>query len=506
MMRATAALLAGIILAGCECGGEPLASSDGGVDAPPAVDAQVALDAPEPDDAAASLEDAAVDAGIDAPAFSCSTCAPAGDCETLRCAGSCDYDVVEDGVGCGTDGVCVAGLCAARGCGDGLRELGPDPAREGCDDGNAIDSDLCASCAPVYYPLVSVVDREDTTYGPHAVELDGRGHALALFTTITSGASLHAQRFDARAAPEGTPLDLGAGPTAPGAMVVGLEAGWAVVTSSTSTTIRIVAPDGTVGPARSAALGSTGALRDTTLAVLSTGEMLAGWSDITSSTANRVYLRWLGADAVPAEAPVLASPTGAVAPAIARSGADVLLVTWTDLPAAASPRLVGRRMARSGWIDPEPFELFASRPTSVALAPSASGWWVAFVSNALDSAGDVYVHAVAHAGAPVTGTATRVTGTDGSSRAELAPSIASAGDGWIVGWEVGYPRQVELALGAGAAVGPELATLSPLLVAANQRGVSLARSERGTWVLWSDSRLGELAAIRSPIAFLLPPP
>lgn len=147
---------------------------DGAVDAGPA-------DGTVPDGA---LLDGAI--GPDAsPDAGCACPPPANECLVASCPdGTCGEEPLPDLTPCGgveMDGWCLGGTCTPRGCGDGIRERGPMPMRESCDDGNTDDADACSNaCEPQAFTIrEGTVDRDlEVAGGRRSGALDAGGTML----------------------------------------------------------------------------------------------------------------------------------------------------------------------------------------------------------------------------------------------------------------------------------------------------------------------------------------
>jgi len=290
-----------LVASGCEPGPPP--DSDAGEDAASASGgAEGGVDAG--DDATVVAADAEIDAGTDAgPACLPSSCVALGVCETAACIDDvCVHTPVADGTVCDEVGamLCVGGSCVMRGCGDGWREPGPAPAREGCDDGNVVGGDACtARCAPRIFTIQSRTDKLDEL---PAMAADRSGALLAAWTAQIGVAdptvSLRARRFDPRGVPldaHGMPLDI-ATDVAFGwpfeTTVAGLDAGWVVAWSApdgdgdlTGVRYALVASDGTVGAARTANETVAFVQSEPSLAPLTDG-FVVSWTDESGADAD----------------------------------------------------------------------------------------------------------------------------------------------------------------------------------------------------------------------------
>lgn len=139
-------------------------------------------------------------------------CVPSDPCRTSTCdtnAGACVEVALEDGLACGASDafICVGGTCEARGCGDGYRERGGELwPREGCDDRNLSNGDICnMACEPTEFvaqvdPGTAEFDITLAEYGQMLV-FDGLGNGLLIwvqhhFGIGESREELRASRID----------------------------------------------------------------------------------------------------------------------------------------------------------------------------------------------------------------------------------------------------------------------------------------------------------------------
>lgn len=553
---------------------------DGGLDAD--VDGQVdgGLDGEVEAGLDASLDaasdgglDATLDAATDGPACGPAACVPSGECVTAACvADACVESPVADGADCGelvggvTAGRCVSGLCVRRGCGDGFREPGPTPTREGCDDGNLLDGDACSStCEPSVLVVSSVEGGEDWPSGPApSVGVDGAGEALFVWSALRLAdpavpGSEPAQAILARptTAP-GVPrrdmhdplildADVGAGWIATPTVAGRPEGGWVVVWTAPddrgdvarldvgSVVYREVTGALVVGRPRFAN-GALRGLQHQAAVAATTGLLALAWRDESPALTgppghSEIHLSLLTGAALACDANQVVSTTAGdhQQPAIAIRG-SVLLVTWTDagvFPPLLDevPVIVGRRFGLDGCaIDAEPFQV-SDLPSGLLepgeLSPSGlessvagldtGDFVVAWVDRTSDARGDVRARAVASVGAPVDAVASLAVATTPNT-SERAPSVTpdGAGDAFLVSYAYSAPsasllRDVDV-ISFGASLPPEAASLADVLTTgAVVRDAAVIRTVDGTWVTFShDGALGAPGAFRSYLAYLLP--
>ena len=537
MSRALHLGLALALLSGCGLSRERNRRDDGGIDAAIPTD-DAGLDAFVPDDSGLDavdaflpdtfLPDTSPDGG---PPCECEA---TNECESAACVdGVCVRGPVTDGAECGElvmgspSGVCVAGACATRGCGDGFVEPGPSdadpsaPARESCDDGNLAEGDACSpTCEPA--PLVVDVSESGSwspelgTGQPRSVGVDGAGRVLVVYQRRTSGTlgPVLGQRFDAGGVRVGEPLMLGAARVFPS--VVGLPSGGWVVTYDgvedflTVAVFRRVSPDGSVGPIRRAGVGTELDERDARVGPHGDGFIVTFRRETMFE--QRLFARRFSAAGAPLEAELAVHTAADVRHAnVATEGEGEdrqWLVVWQD--DFTAPRVMARRYREATALDVAAFEIAASAREPYVASARAPGapitldedrvrWLVATHD------GTVAIHPVT-AGAPATfpptivfpappsgsddrvTLAARVGGPDTSAPPALVAYLSEIGT---------VQRRARVATTTALPV-DELMTLDEALAMA-EVGVALAPAARGTWLAWAESGIG------SPIRlFLLP--
>lgn len=495
-------------------------------------------DAAPPD--AASAPDAPPDADPPAPdaappdADPCAACTAASECHLPTCtAGVCGEAPVGDGTLCGAgDGttICVEGGCVTRGCGDGYREPGPVPAREGCDDGNVADGDGCsASCTPTQLVAAARPGESDEPTGAPAtaIGVDGAGRVLMVWKADdTPTYEIHARR----ATRGGVPLDsvdasividsgLWAGressPT-----VVGLDDGWVVAWSSITVdgdsdgiALRRVAPDGGLGPIAAANEEAFDQQHLPSLARLAEGFVVA-WTDEGGPAGSRVRARRFDAAGVPLGGEIAVSPPwDRHEAAVVAAGPEGFLIAWAGWD---EQLIYGRRFASDGTpADWMAFEISARDADGMAMwsfGPAAAvlesgdyvvGWTV----RAPDFRGDVAVRVVAAVGDPVVAPVVAVATEAGV--AEQAPSVAPlTGGGFVVLYHRASFAEVmdDIFLAPVDGVLAPEATEAQVLLAApgiDQYNGSVTRADSGLWLAWGIEP-GAAGGLRSFAAYLLP--
>ncbi|WP_236516829.1 FG-GAP-like repeat-containing protein [Sandaracinus amylolyticus] len=440
------------------------------------------------------------------------------DQETPACD-RCRALSLPDGAACVT-GLCVDLACTPlTGCGDGWPEVGPDPAREGCDDRNLESGDSCSStCQPTPFVVAARDGEIDEPTGDRAVALDERGAALVVWTAqVGTATELRARRYtrygsESAASEDESPIVIARIP-GPGwdlqPAVAGRGGEWVVVwrqpvgAEVSAIVMRTVALDGALGVAVRVSGEDEVASGSPSVAAPIDGSRVVAWTDATNPATPRVRYRWSSADGTTMDSIVTVGPGSD--PAVAASDSGIALVAWAE-PAAlgARSRLVGLRASRTGPRDAAPFEI-AGDGASPSVA-CEHDFIVSWVGRALDPEGDIYVRRIGLWLDPALSAATRVTQRDerGRAHAELRPSVAARGNGWIVAWDEPTERRARLA--SDVALPPEYATLDAALSDGLQRSISLAGGERGTWVIWSDARTDLTpSSPRSTRGFLLRP-
>ncbi len=533
-MRRAFLACAWLLAAACDPPFPPFdAGADGAVDAapPPAADAETMVPAGDAS-AEADASDSPADGGgsFDGGPLPCLCEERPPECHVSACDGEvCVIAPAPDGTPCGPEGAgaCVRGACPAGLCGDGHRDRGPSPPREGCDDGNGEIGDACSpSCTPTVLVVSSRPLGEDAPSGT-AVAEDGRGELLFVWSA-TDGKSMavHGRRFTAAGEeidPHDAPITIAVGmlagwPARP--VVAGLAGGgWAVAWTGADgdgdqagVLVRRVRPSGLLGPVRVANAEVRGNQHEPAIARWGSGFALVWTDDGGASTElgrSRVVFRTFDEAALPtsAESSMTAASASAREPALA-STASRLLVAWTEEPddSFAVPRVMARRLGGAG-ADREPFGMSSADGSSAALAALPSGDFVAaWVQRDADYRGDVLAREVRAAGDPLA--ASSVTAiADAPAHAELAPRAASLdGAAYAVTYEDGGRRRgLVLAASPGASLAPEAAELAGHLRDGFQGDVTMLRTSRGLWLAWSDDgSLGDPLAYRSFLAFLLP--
>lgn len=497
------------------------------------VDAQViadtSIDAAEvrPADAAQPF-----DAGTDGAAVPDATapcvCEPASDCESAACVdGACVRTAVSDGLTCGSDAeICVAGACAPRGCGDGYREPGPKPAREGCDDGNTADGDTCSSsCTPTPFVVAARMNRRDAPVGPAAsIGIDGAGRALVIWRAdMTSGLELHAARFS----PAGVPLDrdppitIASGYEPLHASVAGLRAGgWVVAWSAPNgdgdmagVLVRTVGVDGRLGTVR---VAPEETFLDQTVPSITPFEdgFALAWNDqsllLGTGPAPRARARLFDAGASPTTAEFSLAADATVEnqdPVIAAAG-STLVAAWIDR-SGTTPAIHARRFdSRGRALDVSDIVVAPSRASDAAIAALASGdVAIAWRDGNVDPGGDIWGATLSSADGSVSVPFALYSSPSpyGFRTNDLAPSVARLGSGlavvhqrWLNGRGIGTStRDVDPAP-------PELDLLTAHLAEETAGDAAIAWGPRGLWAVWSTGTdPSGVGAYRSVMAFLM---
>lgn len=497
---------------------------DSVVDAQPSpdalMDAAVPPDAPPPADAAPPNADP------------CAACVATSECVVATCTdGVCGDEPVADGTPCAAGvEICVVGGCVTRGCGDGYREPGPDPAREGCDDGNVADGDACAaSCTPAPVTVGARWGESDEPTGAPApaVGVDGEGRVLVVWKQRgVANDSVVARRLTRI----GVPLDelddpiLIDGSLWPGResspTVVGLASGWVVVWTSITIdgdsdgiAYRQVTPEGTMGTIKKANQVTFDQQHQPSVSRLGTGFVVV-WTDEGPAIGSRVVARRFTSAGNPDGDEIAVSPAGA------RHNDGVVAATDSGFLVAWSARddgkVIGRRFAADGTaVDALAFTISALAGDGTALSsirPAATvldtgDYAVAWTARSPDFRGDIAARVVAASGTATPGAVTVLASE--ADVTETRPSVAALGG---AGFVVLYHRasfadfidDVMLAVVDGV-LAPEEAEASALLATmfGDESNGSVVRAPDGLWLTW-EMEPGELGADRSVAAYLLP--
>jgi len=462
------------------------------------------------------------DGGADAGPPSCDCPLPTVECVVSVCTdGLCGEEPAADGLACGemSMGVCVAGACVMRGCGDGYRELGPVPPREACEDGNRLDGDGCSSSCT---PSVFLVEEDETgdadilpTAGAPAIGVDGAGRLLFVWTRDTHavGAQIEARRYTAAGVPQ--PLS-GADPLPIADVVVGSTAtptvaglvggGWVVVWAgeamgTVDVQYRLVSAGGTLGPVRIANEQRAGTQHQAQVAAVGGGFVIA-WTDaarIAPSDDGRVNARLFGATGAPLGSemtvPTVLRETQHH-PSVAASGTR-WIVLFRDSDRYGPDRWLLRRYVDGAPLDASPLEALVGEARSAQVAALESGDFVVVWQDTLD---DVYGRLVEWDSPALRPEA--VVTLAASAELERWPVVAPLeGTDYLVAYETGFPPHVDIATSPGATLPMEAAALRSRLLWA-QGWVSLTPAPDGVWLAWADSETSR--GLWGFSAFLLP--
>ncbi|MFT5353272.1 MAG: cysteine-rich repeat protein [Polyangiales bacterium] len=355
------------------------------------------------------------DAGPDTPdtfdAGPTCDCPTDTECATFTCeAGACLETQSTFGTFCGESpmgfpsGICNAGACTPRTCGDGFVEPGPGaadgPAAEACDDGNAITGDACSdTCTTDNITVFSDPFNFDDPFDiPASVDIrsqrrsvgvDDEGAVLFVWraadgTTPDSGGEpvdrLLIQRHDAAGVPlDAEPVELIRGFANFDADVLGLPSGWVVAYSNGTRIVhRRIAQDGTLS---SAVPISSGVIRTETRPRLARIDVVTGgvrspgfvalWQDSPDLYARRFRVSPSTISAVDSAGFMVdmpRRPSGIPRPVLASKVAGSgthFLVTWTANDSAGTPsyaQAFGRRFNGASAIDSAAFTLAQTPP------------------------------------------------------------------------------------------------------------------------------------------------
>lgn len=361
---------------------------------------------------------------VDSGSFVC-VCAPASECHVSTCtAQGCGQALAPNGLRCnGSDlHACVDGICVPRGCGDGYREPGPQPVREGCDDGNLVSGDGCDSLCVEETRTIGT-DPTGTTealppWKANVVGVDGPGNMLAIFERVVgSQTELRGSRFDSRgrwlptSTGDGTllidgtlPVPSQADPTVAGLRDGGFVVAWTDFRVGTYDVVfQVVLPDGS--------LGNAGVL-NATFGDSQYGASLAGWNDgfvgawttaasIVEDLNGGIRARVFGADGTPysEEFPLAADRTGtesAVRLAAVPSGVIAVYVRQ-EADRGYVPHVRVRRFFGSTPLDAADLELGEGDEPSVDTFDESS-FVVVRTAYAADYRGDILATEVPSSG------------------------------------------------------------------------------------------------------------
>lgn len=493
-------------------------------------------------------DDSGLDAGVDAfvpdafvpepdggPACECEA---TSECEVAACVdGVCVRELSEDGLACGElamgrpSGVCVAGACVARGCGDGFVEPGPTgatpdaPARESCDDGNLSNDDACSSSCTSIPTLVDVSPEGDwepsfeSNAQPRALAVDGAGRVLLVYERSGPGVmrALLGQRFDAAGVRIGEPLMIGTPFLFPS--VVGLPSGGWVVAydripvgiAIQAAVFRTVSVDGVVGPERRA---GTVELDERQARAFPVGDGFVVTFQRDTMFEERLYARRFTASGMPLGTEILVHSAQQVRWATAAGegeGDDLRWIVAWQADYLGAPRIEARRFRGDLRFDPTPLEITPSGRNPHASTARAPGTEdtnpdrVRFLVAYHDDTRVAFRPVTMGTTMPPAVVFERSRGATSDNYASVVPRRGPAvGDappallGFMARLERSYTSP---ALAATVALPTDdLMRLEEAFDAGQVEGnVAIAASPRGTWIAWTD--LGPGGALR---LFLLP--
>lgn len=429
-----------------------------------------------------------------APTLECE-CESLGECEAAACDGAmCDPQALDDDSPCGMTGedICIAGTCTAI--------------------------EVCSTEeASLPFVVASHAFGEEWSAGPSpSAGVDGAGRVLVVWTAVEDPeVVLYARRFAADGAPiecSDAPIELTRDEARGWDLepaVVGLDSGWVVTWTSPwgdgdvgGIAYRRVSAGGRLpAPARQANRQPFFHQHAPAVAALDGGFVIA-WTDeagldpadeLLGVKARRFDAAGAALDEVELTVP---ASTGAdqLQPAVAAIG-STWLVAWTHTPLGFdssgvatewAPTLRARRFSGATPLDDDDLVLaedFAVGASATALLDDET-FAVAWESRATDGYGDVLARTVP-AGEGMLGSPSNVA-VDGDT-AELGPSIAPLGEGYVTAVELGEsPRDVSL-VAVGDSLPGGAAELQALLSGDSfQRHASVLATADALWVVWSD--------------------
>lgn len=344
-----------------------------------------------------------VDMGTEPTDAGTCTCPAPTDCLTHTCDDTftCIPTAAPAGTTCAldetTDGVCIEGACTMRGCGDTFVEPGPDPAAEGCDDGNTASGDLCAAdCREPTTLEVSTIGLEDNRehngfdQAP-MIGVDGDGEVLVIWSIEDFDGSmpnLSGRRFDRHGAPLGAAFPIETERLLR-PVVVGLAGGGFVVAYAdfdSHVLFRTVSAAGTVGSARRASTDPDSiSERNAALAALASGGFVLAWADgrnrVGVDRAGGVYYRRFSASGSPVDSAEQRAAADAANrerdPRVASDG-DSFAIVWVEESPSFSEREIQLRRFDAASGTPLDGDLtvstagdFVFEPMVTALTPPA---------------------------------------------------------------------------------------------------------------------------------------
>ena len=416
--------------------------------------------------------------------------------------------------------VCTAGACVLRGCGDGYREPGPTPAREGCDDGNLDDGDACSSsCEPtevrVYQHPDDGVYATVTERGP-AVGVDGDGNVLVVWADdsvasidMTPG-DVAARRYTAT----GVPVPLAgmdplvidsAYPTNPVApRVAGLASGgWAVVWHrGRQVWTRVVRADGSMTAIRQVSSGA-GVLseHDPSVAALADGYVVVWVSDASSTFATDPYggvrarLYTSSGSARAAEFPVPTDRSTRESWPMVASDGDAWMVVWTQAPTGGTASARARRYDGATARDATELTLTSDEAVRTNVASLGAGTFV----TTWESGPDLHARVIAPGPLPSDESDILLVATGTGYRDTVPAAYPDASGNFLVLYATDSRTGYDIATSPGATL-PMVETMALRALLAGgevlESGASAVTTPAGVWFVWSRDA-GGLPEVRS---------
>lgn len=439
--------------------------------------------------------DSAIDSGC--------VCPPPRECILQECVGGvCVESPVENGTECGEIGsICVDGNCVTRACGDGYREPGPTPLREGCDDGNLEVGDACDEfCLPTPLQVVRG-ERDEETWEPelsprnHAsVAVDDAGRVLVVFLERGAMRSrMMGRRFDrGGVALDAEPFEID--PDAFRPSVAGLESGWVIGYERTlgEPSAQFVVVPAFDTPMRQAEVARTTG-GEVSVARYGSG-FVAAWADIEEG-AFFITARRFDEAARPLDDESIVQTSAAhehLKPRVASNGVEWAVV-WERRDFLSTNEVVVRRFDDVAPIDTEEL-VVASGASSPHAMYLDGGLGVTYLRPGPSFLTDVYYRVVTDVVSPET---TVAMGMD----SEAGPMLSANDGGYLASFFTTARGGSADVLVAGT-TRPEVELLRTAFGDGFQNRLSQARASDGTWFVWEGDRLDADSSTASVAALL----
>lgn len=467
------------------------------------------------------------------------TCVASGPCFEGYCdlvTDTCQERAFADATPCGDTATqhCSATECVTRGCGDGIRETGLDVGwlREGCDDRNLSNGDICSdACVPTEFAARAASGAEEyhvrLAGGGHVLVMDGLGNGLLVWVEEhyefgASGTEVRASRIDRY----GNFLDLAAPfllhsasstafdmtPTAVGLKTGGFVVAWTMRDPSSAAFVlrmRGIAADGTMAAAQAVHGTMSGAQRYARMAALDDSFVIV-WQDDSGEDIWARRFRNNGTALTPVLAVNTTTMGRQLRPAIAAHG-NAWMVAYLSATGAvgSGTSLRARRYADSAPVGNE-FVIRADRANALELSnvhPDGDSYLLVYASSENGNQSDLYSMTVPRSAGGTLGASVSLDldPSRGAANMQVAPYGTRGMGGYVVVYTDSGSNPEPLFLAVGVTPPSELGTLQ-MALGEDYPAVAAAPydlTSGSVWVAYSRQVNGFR---RGAVVFQLPPP